>query len=182
MPARSRGNEPPPGVQKVHLAVDRRLLAPAQRLPQAASGGTEVVLATLTMKTIPSVQKYMTTTPTSLNPGDTLAHAHSLMRELKIRHLPVCEGDQVVGLLSDGDLFRAESLHDADPNKLKASDVMGKNPYTVSPQAPLDEVVQEMARKKYGSAVVVDNHKVVGVFTATDALGAFAELLHTRLA
>lgn len=33
-----------------------------------------------------------------------------------------------------------------------------------------------------GSAVVVDNYRVVGVFTATDALSAFAELLHTRLA
>jgi acetoin utilization protein AcuB len=133
------------------------------------------------MKTIPSVRKYMTTTPSALRPEDTLAHAHSLMKELKIRHLPVCEGDRVVGLLSDNDLFRAESLHDADPNKLKAKDVMSLNPYAVSPDAPLDEVVQEMASKKMGSALVVDNHKVVGVFTATDALSAFAELLHTRL-
>ncbi len=133
------------------------------------------------MKTIPSVRKYMTTTPRALLPGDTLAHAHGMMRDLRIRHLPVCENERVVGVLSDGDLFRAESLHDADPNKLLARDVMTFNPYTVSPDAPLDEVVQEMARKKMGSAVVVDNHKVVGVFTATDALSAFAELLHTRL-
>ena len=133
------------------------------------------------MKTIPAVRKYMTTTPRALRPDDTLAHAHALMKELKIRHLPVCEEERVVGLLSDGDLFRAESLHDADPNTLKAKDVMSRTPYMVSPDAPLDEVVQEMANKKYGSAVVVDNHKVVGVFTATDALSAFAELLHSRL-
>lgn len=134
------------------------------------------------MKTIPPVQKYMTTSPVSLRPDDTIAQAHALMRELNIRHLPVCEGSRVVGILSDGDLFRAEGLRDADPNRLRASDVMSHDPYTVSPQAPLDEVVQEMARKKFGSAVVVDNQQVVGVFTATDALGAFAELLHTRLA
>ena len=134
-----------------------------------------------TMKSIPAIRKYMTTSPTAAHPGDTLAAAHAVMRTLKIRHLPVCEGDQVVGMLSDGDLLRAESLHDADPTRIKASDVMTPSPYTVSPDAPLDEVVQEMARKKYGSAVVVDNRKVVGVFTATDALGAFAELLHTRL-
>ncbi|MGV3623600.1 MAG: CBS domain-containing protein [Archangium sp.] len=134
------------------------------------------------MKTIPLVRNYMTTTPSSIAPADTLARAHGVMRELKIRHLPVCEGAKVVGLLSDGDLFRAESQVGADPTKLKASDVMSPHPYTVSPEAPLDEVVKEMARKKMGSAVVVDNHKVVGVFTATDALEAFAELLHTRLA
>ncbi len=134
------------------------------------------------MKTIPAIQKYMTTTPRVLAPDDTLSQAHRVMKELNIRHLPVCEGTKVVGVLSDGDLFRAESLSDADPDKLMAKDVMTGDPYTVSPQAPLDEVVQEMARKKMGSAVVVDNHKVVGVFTATDALVAFAELLHTRLA
>lgn len=133
------------------------------------------------MKTIPTVGKYMTTTPTSLMPGDTVAHAHQVMNALKIRHLPVCEGEHLVGLLSDGDLFRAESLRDADPSKLRASDIMTANPYSVSPNAQMDEVVQEMARKKMGSAVVVDNHKVVGVFTATDALVAFAELLQTRL-
>lgn len=134
------------------------------------------------MKTIPHVRKYMTTTPSSIAPTDTLARAHEVMRDMKIRHLPVCVGTTVVGVLSDGDLFRAESLAGADATKIKASDVMTPHPYTVSPEAPLDEVVQEMARKKMGSAVVVDNHKVVGVFTATDALDAFAELLHTRLA
>ncbi len=133
------------------------------------------------MKTIPAVGKYMTTTPRLLGPADTLSTAHELMKSLGIRHLPVCEGDRVLGVLSDGDLLRAESLRDADPTRIKATDVMTPNPYTVSPQAPLDEVVKEMAAKKLGSAVIVDNDKVVGVFTATDALTAFAELLHTRL-
>lgn len=133
------------------------------------------------MKTIPSVRKYMTTTPRSLTARDTLAHAFGLMKELQIRHLPVCEGDAAVGVVSDGDLFRVSAMADVNPEKMTAADVMSPHPYTVSPDAPLDEVVTEMASKKIGSAVVVDNHKVVGIFTATDALGAFAELLHTRL-
>ncbi len=134
------------------------------------------------MKTIPAVRKYMTTTPRCLRPADTLTEAHAVMQELNIRHLPVCEGEKLVGVLSDGDLFRAEALRGGNPALLHASDVMSTDPYTVSPQAPLDEVVKEMARQKVGSAVIVDNQKVVGVFTATDALGAFAELLHSRLA
>lgn len=59
---------------------------------------------------------------------------------------------------------------------------MEQNVYVVSPSAPLDEVAAEMARKKYGSAVVMQNEHVVGIFTAVDALTALAELLHTRLA
>ncbi|MFM2420592.1 MAG: hypothetical protein RL385_5315, partial [Pseudomonadota bacterium] len=51
----------------------------------------------------------------------------------------------------------------------------------VSPDAPIDEVVGEMAAKKFGSAVVQQNHKVVGIFTTVDVCKAFAELLHGRL-
>lgn len=132
-------------------------------------------------KTIPTVRKFMTTSPFTVGPAAFLTEAHSLMREKHIRHLPVCEGSHVVGMLSDGDLYRAESMNGVDASKVSIKDVMIGKPYTVSPDAPIDEVVQEMAGKKFGSAVVVDNGKVVGMFTATDALTAFAELLQTRL-
>lgn len=132
-------------------------------------------------KPIPPVQKYMSTTPTTIAPEAPIADAHSVMRESHIRHLPVCHDGDVVGLLSEGDLYRAESLRGAVASKLKVKDVMTAKPYMVKPSSPLDEVVTEMARSKVGSAVVVDNHRVVGLFTATDALGALAELLHTRL-
>jgi acetoin utilization protein AcuB len=132
-------------------------------------------------KSIPSVRKYMTTEPITLQPNTKLVDAHKVMKDKHIRHLPVCEGDHVVGMVSDGDLYRAESVSGTDPTKAHLRDVMGGKPYTVSPDAPVDEVVREMAGHKYGSAVVVDNGHVVGVFTATDALGAFADLLQTRL-
>jgi acetoin utilization protein AcuB len=132
-------------------------------------------------KTIPSVRKFMTTTPFTVEPGAVLAAAHTLMKDKHIRHLPVCEGSKVVGMLSDGDLYRAEAVTGVDASKVTIQDIMTPKPYTVSPDAPIDEVVQEMAGKKFGSAVVVDNGRVVGMFTATDALTAFAELLQTRL-
>jgi len=39
-----------------------------------------------------------------------------------------------------------------------------------------------MAAKKYGSAVVTQNNRVVGILTHVDVCTAFAELLNTRLA
>jgi acetoin utilization protein AcuB len=59
---------------------------------------------------------------------------------------------------------------------------MTSHPYFVSPDAKIDEVVSEMAEHKYGAAVVMQNEKVVGVFTTVDAMRAFNELLHGRLA
>jgi acetoin utilization protein AcuB len=132
-------------------------------------------------KPIPSIRKFMSTQPLTMQPSARLSECQTLMRDKHVRHLPICEGEKVVGLLSDGDLMRAVSLHGVDATKSLASDVMTPKPYTVSPDAPVDEVVREMAGHKYGSAVVVDHGHVVGMFTAIDAMSAFAELLQTRL-
>jgi acetoin utilization protein AcuB len=133
-------------------------------------------------KPIPTIRRYMTTSPHTIGKSQTLAFAHKMMREHHFRHLPVLEGGTLVGMVSERDLHLIETLRDVNPEKVTIEDAMSQAPYSVSPDAPLDEVVAEMAEHKYGSAVVIDNGKVVGVFTTVDAMVAFAELLHSRLA
>lgn len=133
-------------------------------------------------KPIPPVSKYMTTNPHTVRPSLTLAEAMQLMREHQIRHLPVLDGGQLVGMLSERDIRIIESFKGVDPTKTLVEDAMEQQVYAVRPGAPLDEVVSEMASKKYGSAVVMQNLNVVGIFTVVDALNAISELLHTRLA
>lgn len=88
----------------------------------------------------------------------------------------------MVGLVSDRDLNLVEALKDVDPRHVLVSEAMTIDPYIVSPDALLDEVVSAMAEHKYGSAIVVQHAKVVGIFTTVDVCTAFADLLHTRLA
>jgi len=133
-------------------------------------------------KAIPTVQKYMTTSPHTIGEDQPMTVAHRMMREHHIRHLPVLRGAKIVGLVSDRDLNMVETLQDVDPRKVLVSEAMTQDPYLVSPDAALDEVVLAMAEKKYGSAVVMQHEKVVGIFTTVDACRAFADLLHTRLA
>lgn len=133
-------------------------------------------------KPIPPVSKYMSTTPQTARPGLTLEQATKIMREHAIRHLPILEGGQLVGILTERDIRVLESFKDVDPAKTRVEDAMEPNVYTVSPDARLDEVATEMASKKYGSAVVMQNMHVVGIFTAVDAMSALSELLRTRLA
>jgi acetoin utilization protein AcuB len=132
-------------------------------------------------KAIPHVDKYMTASPCTIGHDQPLTQAHKLMRDHQIRHLPVLSQGKLVGILSDRDLHLIESLQDVSPDEVLVEDAMTPSVYTVAPTAPLDEVVREMARHKYGSAVVEDHQKVVGVFTTIDALRAFADLLETRL-
>lgn len=133
-------------------------------------------------KAIPTIQKYMTTSPHTIGADQTLAHAHAVLREHSIRHLPVLSGGRLIGMLTERDLALVEALKDVDPKTVSVEDAMSQEIYSVSPDAALDEVVSEMASKKYGSAVVMQNSKVVGIFTTVDVCAAFAELLHGRLA
>lgn len=153
-----------------------------KRLRARTTGRTFCNTVSDMSKPIPSIQKYMTTSPHTVGTDQTLAHAHAVLREHKIRHLPVLRGGDLVGMLTDRDLALIETLKDVDPSKVLVEDAMSTGVYTVSPEAPLDEVVSEMATKKYGSAVVVHGNRVVGIFTNVDVCKAFSELLNSRLA
>jgi acetoin utilization protein AcuB len=130
---------------------------------------------------IPPVRQFMSTAPFTIGFDQTMERAHRVMREHRIRHLPVLRAERLVGVVSAGDLHLVETLHDVDPAKITVEEAMTQDPYTVTPDTPVDVVVREMARHKYGSVIVVDNHHVVGVFTTNDACQAFAEHLQTHL-
>lgn len=133
-------------------------------------------------KAIPSIQKYMTTTPHSIGRDQPLSVAHRMMADHDIRHLPVLDAGRLVGMLTDRDLRFIESFKDADPTRLKVEDAMTTSVYSTTPDALLDEVCDTMAENKFGSAVVLANGKVVGIFTTVDVCRALSSLLHGRLA
>lgn len=132
------------------------------------------------MKEMPNIQKFMTNSPHTINQAVPLKVAAGMMKEHHIRHLPVQEGGTLVGVLTDRDVKLASSFSEAD--SLTVADVMTSDPFTVEPEASLDSVAEQMARHRYGCAVVRQaNGKVVGIFTAVDGLRALAEVLRQGL-
>lgn len=132
-------------------------------------------------KSIPQVQRFMSTSPLTINGDLTLLQAKHFMKEHSIRHLPVLEGGHLVGVISEKDIDYIQGFKGVDIKLEKVSNAMTSDPYVVEANAHLDEICKEMARKKIGSALVQDNKKIVGIFTWVDALNAMSELLHTRL-
>jgi acetoin utilization protein AcuB len=120
------------------------------------------------------VNDEMTKFPEVAFPGTTVKHALEAMEKWGIRHLPVIEKGKVVGVVSQRDLM----LHlDTSETKI-LRDLMTTEIYTVNPNQYLHEVVFEMAQRKFGSAVVVNEQKeIVGIFTTTDALYLLSKLL-----
>jgi acetoin utilization protein AcuB len=123
------------------------------------------------------VSRYMTPSPHSIGAEQSLSRARIVMLEHGIRHLPVLHGGELVGIVSDRDLHLVESLDGVDPRLVTVSDAMSQETYVVTADAPLAEVARRMAEKKYGSAIVLKDGKVVGIFTTVDACRALADRL-----
>ena len=131
------------------------------------------------MRAIPSVAKCMTLTLYTVGADQSLSDAHVLMSDHGIRHLPVLRGSDLVGVLNNRDLALLERFPGVDPRTTRVEEAMSLDVYTVSPAAPLDQVVREMAAKQYASAVVVLNRDVVGILTTVDVCAALASLLRS---
>ncbi len=132
-------------------------------------------------KSIPQIMKFMTTQPHTINHEQTLSKAKEMMREFRIRHLPVLKAGKLIGILSERDINLVLGFESADAKNIKVEEACTEAPFTTTPDAKLNDVVLRMADKKYGSAVIMDNGKVVGIFTEVDAMRALGELLESRL-
>ncbi|MGZ3722566.1 MAG: CBS domain-containing protein [Bdellovibrionales bacterium] len=124
-----------------------------------------------------SVEEFTTPNPVTATENATLDDLNRLMKDFEIRHLPITRDGQVVGIVSDRDLRLASGLTSGEKRLVLASDLMASNPVTVSAGATLDEVAFEMSKSKIGSVIVNDeNDRLLGIFTATDALNALIEI------
>lgn len=134
------------------------------------------------MKRIPQIKSVMTTFPFSVEAQASVSEALEFMREHRIRHLPVTEDGEVVGLVSDRDIKLMLGPDFAYPaaDELKVRDAMVPDPYAVEFDARLDSVLAYMAREHVGSVVVMRHGRLVGMFTTSDACGAFAEFLRDQ--
>jgi acetoin utilization protein AcuB len=123
------------------------------------------------------IRQVMTPAPHTIGSDQKLALAHRIMREHELRHLPVLRGGTLVGVLSERDLFFLESIAGVDVDIDSVADAMTSDVYTAAPEDALRDVVRTMSNRKYGCAVVIDNGRLIGIFTATDALRHLADVL-----
>jgi acetoin utilization protein AcuB len=122
------------------------------------------------------VRRYMTVSPHTLEPTATYSDAGRLMREHHIRHLPVIDSTVLVGVVTDEHVALIAALKGTFPDSVQVGEIQGARPYTVAPDADLQQVARELIENKQSCAVVLDKDRVVGVFTLIDALRALVDL------
>src|SRR5262245_235266 len=127
-----------------------------------------------------TVDRFMTHSPHTIGHDQPLNAAHDMMRRYGIRHLPVLQAGKLVGMLSQRDLHFIETLSDVDPAKVPVSDAMSTETYAVGPRSSMLEVAAEMADHRYGSAVIVEKDRVIGILTTVDGMRALSLQLAAR--
>lgn len=116
----------------------------------------------------------MTVLPVTVGAEQTIGYALSLMAQRGFRHLPVLHGGALAGIVSERDLGLAAGFDGVEPDSVRVEEVMTAEPYAVPRTTPLRDVIRQMADHKYGSALVTEGPKVVGIFTVADAMAIFA--------
>jgi len=128
------------------------------------------------------VGRRMTREPKTVRPDDPLAHAAAVMREHRINHLPVVEGERLVGILSDTDLRNEALAREArgeGGTTLSGCvrDVMRTEVWSVTPDDALEDALLVMVQQRFGALPVLSGDRLVGIVTKVDLLNAFAEVL-----
>ena len=131
------------------------------------------------MRKLPTLKTTMTPFPYSVDLGASFDEASQLMGHHNVRHLPVTDNHNVVGVITDRDMTSAMHVRSksGDAGLLNVKDLYIADPYVVSVDEPLDNVLLTMAERHIGSAIVTKAGKLVGMFTSVDACRSFGEYL-----
>jgi acetoin utilization protein AcuB len=136
------------------------------------------------------VRERMTKNPVTTTPDTSVTDALRLMREKKVRRLPVMDPHgKLVGIVADQDLLYASpspvsSLSVWEMNyllaKLKVEEVMTRQVTTVAEDTPVEEAARIMVDNKIGGLPVMRGGQLAGIVTETDLFKVFLELLGAR--
>ncbi len=127
-----------------------------------------------------TVSEIMSPLTHSIGHDQPMAEAADRMHRYSIRHLPVLAGGQLVGVVSDRDLAMVESLPGVDARSVSVREAMTSEPFAVPPTASLSAVIRQMAEHKWGTTIVTEGAKPVGIVTTTDALRLCVDLLEQK--
>jgi CBS domain-containing protein len=137
------------------------------------------------MKKNMPVSLIMTKDLITLKRSDDLTTAERLFKKHNIRHIPVVDDLQIVGMLSYTDLLRisyADAVYDYETdvdsmvyNMFTIGQVMAKNVIKVSPQTTIREVAQILSDREFHAIPVVLEDELVGIVTTTDLINYLLE-------
>lgn len=116
-----------------------------------------------------TVADVMTRGVRSMSPSDTVAKAAQAMDELNVGVIPVCEGEKLVGMVTDRDIVVRGVARECDMKTTRLADVMSTNVRSTTEDRDVDDVLGEMADTQIRRMPVVDGQqRLVGIVSLGD--------------
>ena len=135
------------------------------------------------------VRDWMTTGVATVTTESSISDAAALMREKRVKHLPVLKAGKLAGILSDRDIkqylpSKGTSLDIYELNYLlaqtKVGDIMKSPVFTVAPETPVEEAAMAMHDRSIGCAPVVEGDRLVGIISDRDIFKVLVEITGVR--
>ncbi len=132
------------------------------------------------------VKTYMTTNPVFVSPDDNFHQAMHILRKQGVRHLPVVNKNQLVGVVVEKDLLSNQpspatslSLYEIYSllETLQVSQIMSSPAIAVNSDCPLEEAARIMVENQISCLPVMEGEALVGIITETDVFKALVEIL-----
>ncbi|GAB5444033.1 MAG: CBS domain-containing protein [Fuerstiella sp.] len=127
----------------------------------------------------------MTADPVSVGRHEKVSVARQLIREKNVHHLPVVDGNQLVGIVTSNDFLKVSfgEFGDQDGRSLDAvldhtysiPDIMNAEPISIDSSGTIREAAAVLADGNFHSLPVVDGRRLVGIVTSSDLI---RHLLH----
>ena len=128
--------------------------------------------------TIDLVKDLMTRDPLTIDPQSTLKQTQSIFDQHTFRHLPVMDGDQLVGIISQTDFEKilegAQLMGKNDEkinsllNDTRVEKIMTRHPFTIPPDTPVEEVMEIFYKVQFHAIPVIDHGKLMGIVSHHD--------------
>jgi acetoin utilization protein AcuB len=131
---------------------------------------------------IPEIRHVMTPFPHWIDIEAPIREAQQMMAVHAIRHLPVMEGGQLVGVVADRDIRLVLDPREGKPatSDMTVREVYAGEAYIVDTHERLDTVLLHMSQRSVSAALVVMEGRLAGIFTVTDVCRTFGLLLRHR--
>jgi CBS domain-containing protein len=114
------------------------------------------------------IKEIMTDQVAYLNPEANLIEAAQLMQKHDVGVLPVCQGDNVLGIVTDRDIVVRNIAHGKDPKTTPVKNVMTSDVQMVSPEMNLNQAAEVMANHQVRRLPVIENNRIVGMVALGD--------------
>ncbi len=132
-----------------------------------------------------SVKAHMTTDVHTIGIKDSLHPVVAIMKDKKVRHVPVVSDDRLVGMVSDRDVRRAFG-QDALGNEMgqgkgraavgatRVAEIMTTGLFTTTPDQSVAEASRKLHRNRISALPVLRDNRLIGIITDTDIMRVFS--------